>query len=106
LHVSLLVPYRTSVRDEREQPHRKPEDIDRDLAWEVHKIVKSKIIAYTRKVCGRNKRTRELRYFVEWKGCSENENTWERPESLDIAQELGEEFQRENKQMLNRADVE
>jgi len=30
-HVSLLEPYRTSVRDEREQPPREPEDIDGDL---------------------------------------------------------------------------
>jgi len=30
-HVSLFEPYRTSVRDEREQPPREPEDIDGDL---------------------------------------------------------------------------
>jgi len=30
-HVSLLEPYRSSVRDEREQPPREPEDIDGDL---------------------------------------------------------------------------
>jgi len=52
-HVSLLEPYWTSVRDEREQPPRQPEDIDRDLEWEVEKIIKSEIITYTRKVRGR-----------------------------------------------------
>jgi len=67
--VSLLEPYRTSVQDKREQPPRSPEEIDGDLDWEVEKIVKSKIIAYTRKVRGRNKPMRELRYFVKWKGC-------------------------------------
>jgi len=105
-HVSLLEPYRTSVRDEREQPPREPEDIDGDLEWEMEKIIKSEIIAYTRKVCGCNKRMRELRYFVKWKGCSEDENTWELPESLDHAQALVEEFHRENEEMPGRANVE
>jgi len=105
-HVSLLEPYRISVRDEREQPPREPEDIDGDLEWEVEKIIKSEIIAYTRKVRGRNKRMRELRYFVKWKGCSEDENTWEPPESLENAKELVEEFHRENEEMPGRADVE
>ena len=82
-HVSLLEPNRTSVRQGREQPPREPEEIDGDLEWEVAQIVKSEIISYTRKVCGRNKRMSELRYFVKWKGCSKEENTLEPPESLD-----------------------
>jgi hypothetical protein len=105
-HVSLLEPYRTSVREGREQPPREPEEIDGDLEWEVERIVKSEIISYTRKVRGRNKRMRELRYFVKWKGCSEDENTWEPPESLDNAQELIESFHEENPDMPSRADVE
>jgi len=72
----------------------------------VERIVKSEIISYTRKVRGRNKRMRELRYFVQWKGCSEDENTWEPPESLDKAQELIESFHEENPDMPSRADVE
>jgi len=72
----------------------------------LEKIVKSEIIAYTRKVRRRNKRMHELRYFVKWKGCSEDENTGEPPESLDNAQELVEEFHRENEEMPGRADVE
>ena len=67
--------------------------------------MKSEIIAYTRKVRGCNKRIRELRYFVKWKGCSEDENTWEPPESLDNAQELVEEFHRKNEEMPGRADI-
>jgi len=105
-YVSLLEAYRTSVRDEREQPPREPEEIYGDLEWEVEKIIRSEIIAYTKKVRRRNKRMRELRYFVQWKGCSEDENTWEPPESLDNAQELVEEFHRENEEMPGRADVE
>ena len=49
-HVSLLEPYRTSTRPTREQPPMTPEDIDRDLEWEVEKIVKSEIISYERRV--------------------------------------------------------
>jgi len=105
-HVSLLEPYRTSVREGREQPPREPEEIDGDLEWEVERIVKSEIISYTRKVRGRNKRMRELRYFVKWKGCSEDENIWELPESLENAQELIEDFHEENPEMPSRADVE
>jgi hypothetical protein len=39
-------------------------------------------------------------------GCSEDENTWEPPESLDNAQELVEKFHRENPEMPTRAEVE
>jgi len=105
-HVSLLEPYRTSVRQGRVQPPGEPEEIDADLEWEVERIVKSEIISYTRRVRGRNKRMRELRYFVKWKGCSEDENTWEPPEGLDNAQELIEGFHEENPDMPSRADVE
>ena len=42
---------------------------------------------------------RELRYFVKWARCSEDENTWEPPESLENAQELVEAFYRENPEM-------
>ena len=72
----------------------------------MEKIIRSEIIAYTRKVRGRNKRMRELRYLVKLKGCSEDENTWERLESLDNTQELVEEFHRENEEIPGRADVE
>jgi len=72
----------------------------------VEKIIRSEIIAYTRKVRGHNKRMRELTYFVKWKGWSEDENTWEPLESLDNAKELVEEFHSENEEMPERADVE
>ena len=55
-HVSLLEPYRASVRGEREQPPRAPDDIEGDLEWEVERIVKSEVITYTRRV-GRHNRT-------------------------------------------------
>ena len=49
-HVSLLEPYRTSNRPNREQPPLEPEDIEGDLEWEIERIVKSEIISYTQKV--------------------------------------------------------
>ena len=95
IHLSLLEPYRHSARPGREQPPRKPEEIDVDLEWEVERIVKSDIITYVR----RRRRMREIRYFVKWTRCSEDENTWEPPEGLDNAQEMVAEFHRENPEM-------
>jgi len=87
-HASLLELYRTCIQDEMEQPPHESEGISGNLEWEVEKIVTSKIITYTRKIHGPNKRIPELRYFVKLKGCSENANTWKPPESLANAQEL------------------
>ena len=96
-HVSLLEPYRHSVRPGREQPPREPEEINADLEWAVpvERIVKSQIITYVR----RRGRMQEIRYFVKWAGCSEDENTWEPPESLENAEEMVEKFHRENPEM-------
>jgi len=98
-HVSLLEPYKVSDRPNREQPPREPEDVEGDLEYEVEKIVKSEIITYTRKVRRVNKEFKELRYFVKWAGCSEDENTWEPPEGLENAREEVEKFHRENPEM-------
>ena len=105
-HVSLLEPYRASIRTEREQAPRAPKDIEGDLEWEVEKIVKSEVITYTRKVGRRKRRFKELRYFFKWKGCAENENTWEPPEGLTNAQELVDTFHRQNPGMPELAAVE
>ena len=61
----------------------------------MERIVKSEIITYLR----RRRLMQEIRYFVKWAGCSEDENTWELPESLENAQEMVEEFHRENPEM-------
>ena len=86
-HVSLLEPYRASNRPNRKEPPRDPEDIEGDLEREVERIVKSEANSYTRKVRGRNKQLKQLRYLVKWKGCAEGENTWERPSGMKNAQE-------------------
>jgi len=105
-NVSLLEPYRASNRPNREQPPRDPEEIEGDLEWKIERIVKSEIISYTRKVRGRNKLIKELRYFVKWKGCAEDTNTWEPPEGMRNAQEEVERFQRENLEMPGLREVE
>jgi len=97
--VSLLEPSRASNRPNRELPPRDPEEIDGDLEWEVERIVKSEMISCTRKVRGRNKAMKELRYFVKRKGCGEDENTWEAPEGMKNAREEVERFHRENREM-------
>jgi len=66
---------------------------------EVERIVKSEIITYTRKVRRVKKEFKELRYFVNWAGCSENENTWEPLEGLENARKEVEIFHRENPEM-------
>ena len=105
-HVSLLEPYKVSDRPNREQPPREPEDVEGDMEWEVEKIVKSEIITYTRKVRRVSKTFKELRYFVKWAGCSEDQNTWEPPEGLENAREEVERFHRENPGMPGPKDVE
>jgi len=105
-HVSLLDPYQASNRPDLEQPPQDPEDIDGDLEWEVERIIKSEIISYTRKVRGRNEQMKELRYFVKWKGCAEDENTWEPPEGMKNAQEEVERFHRENPEIPRQKEVE
>ena len=94
-HVSLLEPYLHSNRLGREQPPPDLEEMDGDLDSEVDRIIKSEIITYVR----RRPRMQEIRYFVKWAGCSDDENTWEPPESLENAQELVEAFHRENPEM-------
>ena len=76
-----------------------PEEIDGDLEWKMEKIIKSEIISYESRVRGRPRTLQELRCFVKWKGCSEDENTWELPEHLGNAQELAEQFHLENPEM-------
>jgi len=105
-HVSLLEPYRATNRPNREQPSRDPEELVGDLECEVERIVKSEIISYTRKVRGRNKPMKEVRYFVKWKGSAEDKNTWEPPEGTQKAQEEVERFHRESPEMLGPREVE
>jgi len=55
------------------------EEIDRDLEWEVEKIVKSEIISYERRVRRSTRTFEEQLYCVKWKWCSEDANTREPP---------------------------
>jgi len=105
-HVSLLEPNQSSNRPAREQPSRDPEDIDRDLVWEIERIFKSEIISYMRKSQGRNKPIKELWYLVKWKCSLEDDNTWEPPEGMKNAQEVVERFHREKPEMPSPGEVE
>ena len=78
-----------------------PEEIDGDFEWKMEIIVKSEIISYERRVWGRVRTFEELRYFVKWRVCSEDENTWEPPRYLEHGKELVEDFHRENPDMPN-----
>ena len=105
-HVSLLEPYRASIREGREQPPRLPEDIEEDHEWEIERMVKSEVIPYTRKVGRRNNEFKELRYFIKWKDGAEDNNTWQPPEGVGNTQQLVEEFYRQKPEMPGLAAVE
>jgi len=98
-HDSLLEPYKVSDPLNREQAPQEPEDVKGDLEWEVERIVKSETITYKRKVRRVNKEFKELRYFVKWAECSEDENTREPLEGLENAKEEVERFDRENQEI-------
>jgi len=49
---------------------------------------------------------KELRYFVNWKGCADEANTWEPPEGMKNAQEEVERFHGENLEMPGPSEVE
>ena len=72
----------------------------------MERIVKSEIISDTRKVGGRNKPMKELRYFVKCKGCAEDENNWEPPEGMKNTQAEVERFDKENPERLGPGEVE
>jgi len=42
---------------------------------------------------------KELRYFLKWKGCVEDKNSWEPPEGMRNMQEAVERFRIENPEM-------
>ena len=76
------------------------------MEWEVEKIVKREIITYMTKVRRVDKEFKELRYFVKWAACSEDENTWEPPEWLVNDREIVEKFHKESPGMLGPNLVE
>jgi len=49
---------------------------------------------------------KEVRYFMKWKGCAEDENNWETPEGMKNGQEEVERFHRENPEMSGLKEVE
>ena len=106
VHVSLLEQYKVSHRPNREQLLRVPEDVEGDMEWEVEKIMKSEIITYRRKVRRVSKTFKELRCFVKWAECFEDENTWEPLEGLENAREEVERFHEENRGIPGPKDVE
>jgi len=48
---------------------------------------------------------KELRYFMKWKGCAEDENTCEPRKGMGNAQEEVERFHRENREMPGPREV-
>jgi hypothetical protein len=86
-HISLLVPYEEETTDEfpgRRRPPPPPDIVENSLEFEVEKVLASRWY--------RN----QLRYLVQWKGYTENENTWEPLDHLGHAQDAIRRFHRSN----------
>jgi hypothetical protein len=69
-HVKLLKPFEEIERVKREQKIPKPVVIEGEEEWEIEKIVKTR------------KRGKKIEFEIKWKGCGEEENTWEPLENL------------------------
>ena len=67
--------------------------------------MQSEVITYTREGGRRNRKFKELCNLAKWKGYAEDENTWEPPEGIGNAQELVEEFHRQNPEIPGLAAV-
>jgi hypothetical protein len=82
-HVSLLTPYKANTIPGRQQAPAPPVVIDGNEEWEVEKILDSRI------------HYRKLQYYVDWKGYTPADRTWEPAEHLSHAPKLIEEYHRQ-----------
>jgi hypothetical protein len=93
-HVSLLSPYRANTIPGRQQaPAPPPIVIDGNDEWELEKILDSRI------------HYRKLQYYVDWKGYTPAERTWEPADCLANAPELVKEYHRQFPQRPSPKDV-
>jgi len=82
-HVSLLTPYKVNTLPGRHQaPAPLPDIIDGNNEWEVEKILDSRI------------HYRKLQYYVDWKGYTPADRTWEPAEHVANSPECVEEYHR------------
>jgi len=71
----------------------------------VDKFFKTEIISYESMATSEQKTMEQLKYFVKWKGCSQDENTWEPVEHLGHAEELVDQFHIENLEIPRLGEV-
>ena len=79
-HTSLLLPYRESKIDNREQPPPPPVIIDNNVEWEVDKIIDSRMYYG------------HLQYLVKWRGYDNIASEWLWAEDLDHCTDIIDEF--------------
>jgi hypothetical protein len=80
-HVSLLEPKTKDTLQQLSTPDPPPPvEINDNLEFEVENILDSKVT------------NRQLRYLVKWMGYDHSENTWEKPENVENAKELVDQF--------------
>jgi len=81
VNVSQIVRYKEQVKEQKKEEG-KPVEIEEVEEWEIEKILNKKKIRGV------------MKYLIQWKGFTAEEDTWERRENLKNAEELIEEFER------------
>ena len=91
VNVSRIVRYKEQAKEQKKEEG-KPVEVEGVEEWEVEKILNKKKIRGVEK------------YLIWWKGFTAEGDTWERKENLKNAEELIEEFERE--EVIVRQQVE
>lgn len=90
-HASKLVPYNEPSYDAQKNINPPPIIINQEEEYEVEKILKSR----------RTGRTKQLQYYVRWKGYGPNDDTWEPESNLSNASEAIKRFHKLHPKAIN-----
>ena len=92
-HASLLEPYQASLWAGRMQELPPPVEVERELEYEVHEILDSKM------------ERRRLFYLVDWVGYGPEERTWEPATNVEHAKNAVADFHRTHPRRPSPRDI-